>query len=85
MVKADMQAMMLAQGGTGYQARHILPKLALARGLPMCSYSKETFEDGALLSYAPDQVEMCRRWLVMPTRSSRAQSRRTSCRAAHET
>ncbi|MFZ0065623.1 MAG: ABC transporter substrate binding protein [Pseudolabrys sp.] len=61
MVKADMQAMMLAQGGTGYQARHILPKLALARGLPMCSYSKETFEDGALLSYAPDQVEMCRR------------------------
>jgi putative ABC transport system substrate-binding protein len=61
MVKADMQAMILAQGGTGYQARHILPKLALARGLPMCSYSKETFEDGALLSYAPDQVEMCRR------------------------
>ena len=61
MVKTDMQAMMLAQGGTGFQARHILPKLALARGLPMCSYSKETFEDGALLSYAPDQVEMCRR------------------------
>jgi putative ABC transport system substrate-binding protein len=52
---------MLAQGGTGFQARHILPKLALARGLPMCSYSRETFEDGALLSYAPDQVEMCRR------------------------
>jgi putative ABC transport system substrate-binding protein len=61
MVKAGMQAMILAQGGTGFQARHILPKLALARGLPMCSYSRETFEDGALLSYAPDQVEMCRR------------------------
>ena len=43
--------MKLAQGGTGYPVRHILPKLALARGLPMCSYSRETFEDGALLSY----------------------------------
>ena len=61
MVRAGMQAMILAQGGTGFQARHILPKLALARGLPMCSYSRETFEHGALLSYAPDQVEMCRR------------------------
>jgi putative ABC transport system substrate-binding protein len=27
----------------------------------MCATSRETFEDGALLSYAPDQVEMCRR------------------------
>ena len=32
MVKAGMQAMILAQGGTGFQARHILPKLALSRG-----------------------------------------------------
>jgi putative ABC transport system substrate-binding protein len=61
MVKAGMQAVMLAQSGLAFQARHILPKLALARGLPLCSYSRETFEDGALLSYAADQVEMCRR------------------------
>jgi putative ABC transport system substrate-binding protein len=26
----------------------------------MCAHSRETFEDGALLSYAPDMVEMCR-------------------------
>ena len=64
MVKAGMQALILSQGGAAFQARHIIPKLALARGLPMCSYSRETFEDGALLSYAADQVEMCRRSAV---------------------
>jgi putative tryptophan/tyrosine transport system substrate-binding protein len=64
MVKAGMQALILSQGGTTFQARHIIPKLALARGLPMCSYSRETYEDGALLSYAADQVEMCRRSAV---------------------
>jgi len=56
-----MQAVALAQGGNAFQARHITPKLALARGLPLCSYSRETFEDGALLSYAADSVEICRR------------------------
>jgi putative tryptophan/tyrosine transport system substrate-binding protein len=64
MVKAGMQALILSQGGAAFQARHIIPKLALARGLPMCSYSRETFEDGALLSYAADQIEMCRRSAV---------------------
>ena len=60
MVKAGMQAMIVTQGGTAFQARHIIPRLALARGLPMCASSRETFEDGALLSYAADSVEMCR-------------------------
>lgn len=61
MVKAGMQAMTPAQGGTAFQARAIIPKLALARRLPMCAYSRETFEHGALVSYGPDQIEMCRR------------------------
>jgi putative ABC transport system substrate-binding protein len=61
MVNAGMQAVVLAQGGNAFQARHITPKLALARGLPLCSYSRETFEDGAFLSYAADQIEICRR------------------------
>ncbi len=68
MVKAGTQAVMLAQSGLAFQARHILPKLALARGLPLCSYSRETFEDGALLSYAADQVEMCRRSAIFADR-----------------
>jgi putative tryptophan/tyrosine transport system substrate-binding protein len=61
LVKAGMQAMTLSQGGTAFQARHIIPKLALARGLPMSAISRESFEDGALLSYGADQIEMCRR------------------------
>jgi len=61
MVKVGMQAVILPGGGLIFQARHIIPKLALARGLPLCAYSRETFEDGALVSYAADQVEMCRR------------------------
>jgi len=64
MVKAGMQAMMAVQGGTAFQARAIIPKLALSRHLPMCAYSRETFEHGALMSYAPDQIEMCRRSAV---------------------
>jgi putative ABC transport system substrate-binding protein len=61
MVKAGMQAMTVVQGGMAFQGRTIIPKLALARRLPMCAYSRETFEHGALVSYGPDQIEMCRR------------------------
>ena len=60
MAKAGMQGLILAQSGIGFQGRHIIPKVALALGLPMCAYSKETFEHGALLSYAADAIEMCR-------------------------
>jgi ABC-type uncharacterized transport system substrate-binding protein len=52
------------QAGLFFQARSLIPKLAIARRLPMLAYSKETFEDGALVAYAADQVEMCRRSAV---------------------
>jgi putative ABC transport system substrate-binding protein len=64
MVKTGMQAATIAQGGTAFQARAIIPKLALVRRLPLIAYSKETFENGALLSYGPDNVEMVRRSAV---------------------
>jgi putative ABC transport system substrate-binding protein len=64
MARAGMQAATPAQGGLFFQARTIIPKLAIARRLPMLAYSRETFEYGALVSYAPDQVEMCRRSAV---------------------
>jgi len=64
MVKAGMQAVTPGQGGTAFQARAIIPKLALARRLPLCAYSRETFEHGALVSYGPDQSETCRRSAV---------------------
>jgi putative tryptophan/tyrosine transport system substrate-binding protein len=64
LVKAEMQAVTVAQGGTAFQARAIIPKLALARGLPLCVYSRETFEHGALVSYGPDQIDTCHRSAV---------------------
>jgi putative ABC transport system substrate-binding protein len=64
MARADMQAVTPVQGGLFYQARTFIPKLAIARRLPMLAYSRETFEHGALVSYAADQVEMCRRSAV---------------------
>jgi putative ABC transport system substrate-binding protein len=64
MAKAGIQAMTPVQGGTSFQGRDIIPKLALVRHIAMCAYSRETFEFGALVSYGPDQVEMCRRSAV---------------------
>ena len=64
MPSAGIQAMTPAQGGIFFQERAIVPKLALARRMPMCAYSRETFEHGALVAYGPDQVEMCRRSAV---------------------
>jgi putative ABC transport system substrate-binding protein len=58
MVNAGMQAMTVTQGGTAFQARHVIPKLALARSLPMSAISREHFEEGALFSYGADQIEM---------------------------
>ena len=63
-VRAGMQAVTPVQGGLFFQARKLVAKLAITHGLPMLAYSKETFEDGALVCYAPDQVEMCRRSTV---------------------
>ena len=57
MVKAGMQAATIAQGGTAFQARQTNPKLALDRRLPLCAYSRETFEHGALVSYGPSNLE----------------------------
>jgi ABC-type uncharacterized transport system substrate-binding protein len=64
MVKAGMQAVTVSQGGTAFQARALIPKLALDRRLPLCAYSRETFEYGALISYGPDSIEMTRRSAV---------------------
>ncbi len=64
MVKAGMQAVVLAQGGTAFQWRQHYPKIALERRLVLCAFSRETFEHGALLAYGPDQTEMIRRSAV---------------------
>jgi putative ABC transport system substrate-binding protein len=61
MAKSDMQAVTINAEGVAYQRRAIIPGIALKYRLPLCMWSKETFEHGALMSYGPDQVAMCRR------------------------
>lgn len=65
MVKEGMQAATVAQGGTSFQARHINPRLALARRLPLLAYSRETFEAGALASYGPSNIDAIHRSAVV--------------------
>jgi len=64
MAKAGMQAVTVASGGIAFQGRAIIAKLALSHRLPLFVFSRETFEVGALMSYGPDQLEMCRRAAV---------------------
>jgi putative ABC transport system substrate-binding protein len=61
MARAGMQAMAVNPEGLPFQGRAIIPKLALARHLALCAYSRETFEPGALMSYGVDQRVICRR------------------------
>jgi putative tryptophan/tyrosine transport system substrate-binding protein len=56
MARAGMQAVMVnASEGIPFQGRAIIAKLALARRLALCAFSRETFEPGALMSYGTDQ------------------------------
>jgi putative tryptophan/tyrosine transport system substrate-binding protein len=58
--RASVQAVVIGPGGLFYQARTHIPKLALARRLPICVWSKETFECGAFMSYGPDLLSIVR-------------------------
>ena len=64
MVKAGVQAATMAQGGTSFQARHLNPRLALERRLPLLAYSRETFEGGALACYGPSNIDALHRSAV---------------------
>jgi putative ABC transport system substrate-binding protein len=60
MRRSQMHALIGASGGTIFQWRALIAKLALEHHLPYCAFSRETFEVGALMSYGADQIEMCR-------------------------
>jgi putative ABC transport system substrate-binding protein len=64
MVRAGVQAVTVTSGGLAFQGRSIIPRLALMRRLPLGTFSRETFEHGALISYGPNQLAMCRRSTV---------------------
>jgi putative ABC transport system substrate-binding protein len=60
MVQSQIHGIIAASGGTIFQWRAVIAKLALEHRLPYCAFSRETFEVGALMSYGADQIEMCR-------------------------
>jgi ABC-type uncharacterized transport system substrate-binding protein len=61
---AGMQAVTVNPEGLAFQARELIAKLALARRLALCAYSRETFEPGAFMSYGTDHLAICRRAAV---------------------
>jgi len=64
MVKARVQAVAVNAEGVFFQGRALLAKLAVARGLPTCVFSREILEAGAFMSYGPDQRAIFRRATV---------------------
>jgi putative ABC transport system substrate-binding protein len=65
MANAGFKAVTVGPGeGVPFTARALVAKLALARGLALCAYSRETFEPGALMSYGTDFVAITRRTAV---------------------
>ena len=68
-----MQAVVVNAEGLFFAARALVGKLALARRLPTCVYSRETLEAGALISYGPDQRALFRRAAVYVDRILKGQ------------
>jgi putative ABC transport system substrate-binding protein len=64
MSDAGVQAITINADGLVFQQRAFVAKLALAHRIPLAVWSKESFDGGALMSYGPDQVAMCRRAAV---------------------
>jgi putative ABC transport system substrate-binding protein len=60
MVGAGMQAVTINADGLAFQHRTLIGRMTLARHLPLGVWSRESFDGGALISYGPDQVAMCR-------------------------
>jgi len=51
----------IPQGGLMFQGKAIIAKLALTHHLPICVWSKESLEVGALMSYGPDYIAIAHR------------------------
>ena len=61
MAKARMQALSLPTGGLFYVGRARIGELALAQRMPICAPITEYLGSGAMMSYGPDMVAICRR------------------------
>src|SRR5258708_14202567 len=60
MAAAGAKALMIGPEGLFFVGRKQIAQLALDHKLPLCVWSHESFEAGALMSYGPDMVAICR-------------------------
>ena len=64
MKDAGIQAVMFNPDGGAFTYRELIAKLALAKGLPLSAYSRQTLNAGALMSYGVDHDAICYRVAV---------------------
>jgi putative ABC transport system substrate-binding protein len=64
MKDAGIQAVMFNPDGWAFTYRDLIAKLALAKGLPLSAYSRQSFNAGALMSYGVDHDAICYRVAV---------------------
>jgi len=65
MSRAGLRALMVNQEGLFFVGRERIAHLAIEHRLATCVWSRETLEAGALMSYGPDLVAICRRTAVL--------------------
>jgi putative tryptophan/tyrosine transport system substrate-binding protein len=64
MKDAGIEAVMFNPDGWAFTFRDLIAKLALAKGLPLSAYSRQSFNAGALMSYGVDHDAICHRVAV---------------------
>jgi len=64
MKAADVQALMINPDGWAFTYRAAVAKLAMANRLVLSSWSRQTFDAGAFMSYGVDHDAICRRVAV---------------------
>ena len=75
MATSGMQAVTINPDGLIYQGKAAIAKMAIARGMALAAYSRETFDAGAMMSYGPDNIAACYRAAVLVDKILREGSR----------
>jgi putative tryptophan/tyrosine transport system substrate-binding protein len=64
MKDGGIQAVMFNPDGWAFTYRDLIAKLALAKGLPLSAYSRQSFNAGSLMAYGVDHDAICYRVAV---------------------
>ena len=75
MATKGIQALTINPDGLIYQGKAAIAKMAIARGMALAAYSRETFDAGAMMSYGPDNIAACYRAAVLVDKILREGSR----------